>query len=74
MALPAKPDIAISPPLLPANAGIQIIKRDAGMSFYVYIVAKRRERQIKAWRRSWKLMLIEAANATWSDLYETLDR
>ncbi len=43
------------------------------MSFYVYIVANRRDRQIKEWRRSWKLMLIEAANPTWSDLYETLN-
>jgi len=36
--------------------------------------AFRRERQIKEWRRSWKLMLIEAANPTWADLYETLNR
>ncbi len=32
-----------------------------------------RERQIKEWRRSWKLMLIEKANPTWADLYETLN-
>ena len=32
-----------------------------------------RERQIKEWRRSWKLMLIEEANPTWADLYETLN-
>ncbi len=32
-----------------------------------------RERQIKEWRRSWKLMLIEAENPTWNDLYETLN-
>ena len=32
-----------------------------------------RERQIKEWRRSWKLMLIEKANPAWSDLYETLN-
>ena len=32
-----------------------------------------RERQLKEWRRSWKLMLIEAENPTWSDLYETLN-
>lgn len=31
-----------------------------------------RERQIKEWRRSWKLELIEASNPTWADLYETL--
>ncbi|MBV9510847.1 MAG: GIY-YIG nuclease family protein [Caulobacteraceae bacterium] len=33
-----------------------------------------RERQLKEWRRSWKLMLIEEANPTWADLYETLNR
>jgi putative endonuclease len=32
-----------------------------------------RERQLKEWRRSWKLRLIEEANPTWSDLYETLN-
>jgi putative endonuclease len=31
-----------------------------------------RERRIKEWRRSWKLMLIEERNPTWEDLYETL--
>jgi len=33
-----------------------------------------RERQMKEWRRSWKLKLIEEVNPTWSDLYETLNR
>ena len=32
-----------------------------------------RERQLKEWRRSWKLLLIEEANPTWSDLYKTLN-
>jgi putative endonuclease len=32
-----------------------------------------RERQIKEWRSSWKLMLIEAEKPTWNDLYETLN-
>ena len=35
--------------------------------------AFRRERRIKEWRRSWKLVMIEADNPTWSDLYETLN-
>ena len=35
-------------------------------------IAFRRERQIKEWRRSWKLLLIEQDNPTWADLYETL--
>lgn len=34
--------------------------------------AFRRERQIKEWRRSWKLMLIEERNPTWRDLYDDL--
>ena len=35
--------------------------------------AFQRERSVKEWRRSWKLMLIEEANPTWQDLYEDLD-
>jgi putative endonuclease len=34
--------------------------------------AFRRERQIKEWRRVWKLRLIEESNPTWRDLYEDL--
>jgi len=34
--------------------------------------AFRRERQIKEWRRVWKLRLIEEDNPTWRDLYEEL--
>ncbi|WP_337185401.1 GIY-YIG nuclease family protein [Phenylobacterium sp.] len=32
--------------------------------------AFRRERRIKEWRRSWKLLLIEERNPTWRDLFE----
>jgi putative endonuclease len=32
--------------------------------------AIRREKQIKKWRRSWKLRLIEQTNPTWRDLFE----
>lgn len=32
--------------------------------------AIRREKQIKQWRRAWKLNLIERDNPTWIDLYE----
>lgn len=35
--------------------------------------ARRRERQLKCWRRAWKIQLIEAANPGWDDLYETLN-
>ena len=32
-----------------------------------------REKQLKKWRRAWKLELIEAMNPDWIDLYETLN-
>jgi putative endonuclease len=32
--------------------------------------AIRREKQIKAWKRQWKLRLIEKNNAEWNDLYD----
>ena len=35
--------------------------------------AFRRERRLKEWRRSWKLMLIEAGNPTWRDLSRDLN-
>ncbi len=35
-------------------------------------VAVTRERQIKEWRRSWKLALIEEGNPTWRDLYDDI--
>lgn len=31
-----------------------------------------REKQMKAWRRAWKIALIEPSNPYWHDLYETL--
>ena len=31
-----------------------------------------REKNIKHWRREWKLALIEEMNPNWDDLYETL--
>ncbi len=36
--------------------------------------AFRRERQIKEWKRLWKIQLIEATNPNWVDLYDDLDR
>jgi putative endonuclease len=33
-----------------------------------------REKQIKAWKRGWKIKLIERMNPTWRDLYEDLNR
>jgi putative endonuclease len=34
--------------------------------------AIRREKQMKKWRRQWKINLIEKENSDWSDLYENL--
>ncbi len=31
-------------------------------------IASRREKQIKKWKRDWKIKLIEDMNANWSDL------
>jgi putative endonuclease len=33
-------------------------------------VAINREKQLKKWRRKWKLELIEKDNANWEDLYD----
>jgi putative endonuclease len=35
-------------------------------------LALQREKNIKHWRRSWKIDLIAAQNPDWRDLYETL--
>ncbi len=32
--------------------------------------AIRREKQLKKWRRAWKLALIEGENPQWNDLYD----
>ena len=34
--------------------------------------AIRREKQLKGWKRIWKLKLIEEINPDWNDLYEEL--
>jgi putative endonuclease len=33
-----------------------------------------REKQLKRWRRAWKLAPIEEANPDWRDLYEDANR
>jgi putative endonuclease len=35
-------------------------------------LAIKREKQLKAWERKWKLELIEKENPTWRDLYDDL--
>lgn len=42
-------------------------------SFELRENAFRRERQIKEWRRAWKLRLIEENNPDWQDLGEVLN-
>ena len=32
-----------------------------------------REKQLKNWKRAWKIRLIEDQNPLWRDLYETLE-
>ncbi|NBR31965.1 MAG: GIY-YIG nuclease family protein [Sphingomonadaceae bacterium] len=34
--------------------------------------ARTRERQMKSWKRAWKLRLIEEANPAWRDLFDDL--
>ena len=34
--------------------------------------AIQREKQLKKWRRAWKILLIEERNPEWRDLYEEL--
>ncbi len=36
--------------------------------------ARHRERQLKRWRREWKLDLIEASNPAWDDRFDQLNR
>ena len=36
------------------------------------IATIQREKQIKAWKRHWKIQLIEQANPYWQDLYPAL--
>jgi putative endonuclease len=38
------------------------------------LTAIAREKEIKKWRREWKINLIESTNPEWLDLYETLAR
>ena len=35
--------------------------------------AIRREKQIKEWRRDWKIRLIEGMNPGWRDLHDEID-
>lgn len=41
-------------------------------TFEDMINAITREKQLKKWKRNWKLLLIEENNPDWIDLYDTL--
>ena len=36
--------------------------------------ALKREKQLKRWRRDWKIELIEKTNPNWLDLYDTINQ
>ena len=36
-------------------------------------IAIRREKQIKAWKRDWKIQMIEKMNPNWIDLHDSID-
>ena len=38
------------------------------------VTAISREKELKKWRRDWKIRLIEEQNPEWRDLYETIVR
>ena len=38
------------------------------------VAAITREKQVKKWKRAWKLQLIETSNPNWNDLYDELVR
>jgi putative endonuclease len=60
------------------SGAVSSFTRDYGVYMLVYAEfhdkmesAMLRERQIKKWRRAWKLELIERSNPQWRDLAET---
>ena len=59
------------------SGAVSSFTRDYGVRILVYAEfhdtmesAMRRERQVKKWRRAWKLELIERDNPQWCDLFE----
>ncbi|MBO6880125.1 GIY-YIG nuclease family protein [Winogradskyella sp.] len=50
------------------------LKRLVYYEEYQYVEdAIKREKQIKNWRRQWKINLIEESNPNWDDLWQRLD-
>ena len=61
------------------NSMVAGFTRKYGIKILVYYevhgnaeTAITREKQIKKWRRTWKLQLIEERNPQWKDLYEEI--
>lgn len=61
------------------DGSIEGFSKRYGLKCLVYVetfndirLAIEREKQIKKWRRAWKIELIQSLNPTWTDLYETL--
>lgn len=61
------------------DGSIEGFSKRYGLKRLVYVetftdirMAIEREKQIKKWRRAWKIELIQSLNPTWTDLYETL--
>ena len=67
---------AFSRLLLPRES-VQWRQEDRLVWFEVYddpTTAISREKEIKKWRRAWKLRLIEQSNPQWLDLYEQISQ
>ncbi|MCI4590078.1 GIY-YIG nuclease family protein [Sphingobium sp. BYY-5] len=61
------------------NALVDGFTKDHGCTMLVWFEAyddlqeaRRRELQMKKWKRAWKIELIERENPRWQDLFETL--
>ena len=48
------------------------ITRLVWFEIYDPLSAISREKEVKKWKRSWKIKLIEARNPEWQDLYESI--
>lgn len=66
---------------LAAQTGTRGFTKKYGVHLLVYVelhetmpAALEREKQIKEWKRWWKLELIESVNPEWRDLYEDMLR
>lgn len=61
------------------NDFVEGFTRRYGVHLLVYfelhddmLAAITREKQLKRWKRAWKIQLIEARNPSWTDLWESI--